>query len=67
MPPVLRFYRTLPLDGSPPPRAPTGARSTPSTKIDNTAKYGVQDEAKLRSKTLNVYLTVCSNPLIYQR
>ncbi len=29
MPPVLQFYRTLPLGGSPPPKAPKGARSTP--------------------------------------
>ncbi len=58
MPPVLQFYRTLPLGGSPPPKAPKGARSTPPLLFDTTAKYRKQDELFLRSATLKMYLSL---------
>ena len=66
MPPELHSTEPSPR-GFPLPRAPKGARITPSTLIDNTAKYRAQDEAKLRSKTLNLSCSVRLNRLIYQQ
>ena len=61
------FYRTVP-PVAPPLREPRkGHGPPPSTLIDNTAKYRAQDEAKLRSKTLNLCCSVRLNCLIYQQ
>ena len=49
----------------PPSESPRGARSNPPLLFDNTAKYGAQDEAKLRSTTLNLWLSFRLNWLIY--
>ena len=51
---------------APPLREPRkGHGPSPSTFIDNTAKYRSQDEAKLRSTTLNLCLSFQRKPLIY--
>jgi hypothetical protein len=52
----------------PPSESPDrGTVQPPSTFIDNTAKYKEQDEAKLRSKTLNLCTRVRLKRLIYQQ
>jgi hypothetical protein len=64
-PPETPFYRTLPPEAPPSSSPERGTVQPPSTLIDNTAKCGVQDEAKLRSTTLHLYLTFHPNPLIH--
>jgi hypothetical protein len=64
MPPDLHSTEPCP-PRLPPPQAPKGARFNPPLLFDNTAKYRAQDEAKLRSRTLNLWLSFQRKPLIY--
>jgi hypothetical protein len=50
---------------APPLRKPPRGTVHPPLLFDNTAKYGAQDEAKLRSTTLNLWLSFQLNRLIY--
>ena len=57
MPPELHSTEPCP-PWLPPSESPErGTVQPPSTLIDNTVHYGVQDEAKLRSATLTLRLS----------
>src|SRR5215204_2006165 len=58
-------HRSAPRDGSPLRKPPEGRVRYPPCKLNTTAKYRRQDEPFVRSTTLNVYLTLHQNTLIY--